>query len=294
MWQEVRESTFSYAVYSRPGAAGRLPDDYFRAIAGTTAAALEPGLPEGAVERWLFATVGSRAASVPKWTMDYCTDGPDADGSRPLCGQALVLLRSAEGSRAIVKLEIGRVTAQGEWQIARPTLREAFITNNLDSIEVRRLSDLPAALAASPDAWPVVDLQVTSGDITYAAAPALPGQVMAPVRIGATVRNDGGRDAPRTNVRLFVSCDEAGARPGRAGTVDSSREVRRRTVRDINANESATFEWQVTLPCAAPWILVHALYMPQPDGWRAIAFEPDGTNNFAAIRLGTGERVRVP
>ncbi len=293
LWQEVRSSQFSYAVYLRPGVAGRLPDDYFVAIARTTAASVEPGLPDIPFEDWLVRVIGDKAATTPRWTMDYCGEGRDADGSRSLCGQALVPLTTDDGRRVIVRLQIGKVTAEDEWQAARPTFREAFITNNADSIELRRLGDLRAAVAASPDTWPVVDLQVASSDITYAAASPLPGQVMGRARIGATVRNDGLRDAPQSAVRLFVSCgDAAPAVSGRAGMVDPRGEVRKETVKDIAANASVTFEWEVAPPCATPWVLVHAFYLPRPDGWRAIAFEPDGNNNFAAIHVGTSERVR--
>jgi hypothetical protein len=170
------------------------------------ASQVEAGLPDTPLLKWLQQTAGPSAdVTTGIWENSWgtCEDVP-ADANPPVeptvpwrvCAQAAAVL----GDGRVVSIALAAQMIGATPQSVQ--FGNAYIVNSryrYDSLDVRTLRELPAALEIPVERWPHAELSVTAEDVRLEPANPGPG---APAEAIVTVRNKG---ADLARVRILLA-----------------------------------------------------------------------------------------
>ena len=222
-----------------------IQEDLIARVKNMPASVLDAGLPAIPFDLWLLRTLEgqlSRTPDVfPDWSPTFCDEparaipgvGPD------LCVEISVPLEESKVAKLFVGVAAGHI-AYGlvvSWSDIEPDVRDIYIERfdnqtMVDTLDVKRLSDLEAQVRLPVQEWPAVDLKTT---ITFSPALPLPGQQ---VRFTVTIANTGPRDAARAQVDIYIAI------PDRDQNI---KEIRRDWFPSVPAGKTVSLEISATL-----------------------------------------------
>jgi hypothetical protein len=219
-----------------------LPPDNEEAIVAavrkTPAPNLGSGLPVLELDEWLreiLLSYNPHAAPL-EWRLERCedftSDFPDYSAELCVVASSENISRSGEKSFTLI-LGVGEWSRAGEgrWVLRPPAIRDLFVQNASNSLDIRSLSELTAAFDVPPDRWPTVEFELS---LDASPLRALPGDT---VNLRIQVRNTGKRDAPRAEIQFGGVVGD---------TPDDVREYRYQWFPAIAAGQTVAVE----LPCA--------------------------------------------
>lgn len=220
-----------------------LPDDDAAIVAAVRKSPvrnLDAGLPALELEEWLSGILRSYNphAAPLEWRLERCEDfTTDYPGySSELC----VVVTSENISTSDRKsftliLAVGAWSQSGEgrWVLNVPAIRDLFIQNDANSLDIRSLSELTTAFDVPTDRWPTVAFELS---IDAAPLRALPGDT---ITLKIQVRNTGKRDAPRAEVQFGG---------GFGDTPDDRKQYLYRWFPSVAAGRAVAVELPVRLP----------------------------------------------
>jgi hypothetical protein len=281
-------ATFKFGLYAESPAeidVMRLVDDAPERIAGGAvdalrggpASALDAALPPVPLDAWLDTTLAPFSTLEPAWSIRDCqpqTSGRQVVVRRAIC--AIVMAPLTDETYMELQIAVGSIE-NGEdgivWRPDEPKLVQAMIVNAEadDSLDVARLSELPAKLKVPKDEWPAIDLELLPGSITATAPVLRSGE---PVTFRVTVRNRGSRDAPRAILLLQMApCGEW------------EPWITASFVPSVPAGGSTEIVWTTRLPPGVAWAV--AAIVELEFGRKPVGHSMEDTkNNHAELLLG--------
>ena len=159
------------------------------------------------------------------------------------------------------------------WQLEPPTVEDAFIERELDSVSVAMLRDLARLLALRPAQWPKSDLRVMPEDVRCDKRLPSPGDR---VRCQATIRNRGSVDAlARITAALAASHTDVGL----------GKELPRRV---IPAKSQVLIEWDWVWTEGRAWTVIVTVDLLTPrayGGYRIPIKERNVSDNRAYVHV---------
>lgn len=211
-------------------------------VRNTPAFNLDTALPPLELDRWLAAMLRwyDPNAAPLEWRLDRCedfrSDLPDYAPELCVTAHSERISESDEKTLTLI-LMVGEWSQAGNgrsgWVMRPPAIRDFFVQTDVNSLDIRSLSELTTAFDVPVERWPTVEF-----DLAVEAVPprALPGDI---VTFRIQVRNTGKRDAPRAEIKFTASFGD---------TPDDARQYNYQWFPAIAAGGAVAVELPVGLP----------------------------------------------